>query len=67
METVVPKNVIDNYLEQIEVTDLNRASIRQVLACVANAETDPLNAGNILKHTKNIQKGSTVMQITTIA
>ena len=40
METVVPKNVIDNYLEQIEVTDLNRASIRQVLACVANAEKE---------------------------
>lgn len=38
METLIPKNVIDDYLEKIEVTDLNKASIRQVLACEVNAE-----------------------------
>ncbi|MCQ2056837.1 MAG: pyridoxal phosphate-dependent aminotransferase [Bacteroidaceae bacterium] len=38
METIIPKNVIDDYLEKIEITDLNKASIRQVLACEMNAE-----------------------------
>lgn len=38
METVIPKEVIDDYLESIEITDLNKASIRQVLACEMNAE-----------------------------
>ncbi|MBO4499330.1 MAG: pyridoxal phosphate-dependent aminotransferase [Bacteroidaceae bacterium] len=38
MKTVIPQQVIDNYLKKIEVTDLNKASIRQVLATVKNAE-----------------------------
>ena len=38
METIIPKSVIDDYLEKIEITDLNKASIRQVLACEMNAE-----------------------------
>lgn len=38
MKTVVPPSVIDDYLKEIEVEDLNRASIRQVLATVNNAE-----------------------------
>jgi len=38
MDTVIPKYVIDDYLEKIEVSDLNKASIRQVLACEMNAE-----------------------------
>jgi len=38
MKTIIPANVIDDYLKSIEVTDLNKASIRQVLACAMNAE-----------------------------
>jgi aspartate/methionine/tyrosine aminotransferase len=38
MNTIIPANVVDEYLKSIEVTDLNNASIRQVLACVLNAE-----------------------------
>ena len=38
MKTLIPANVIDDYLKSIEVTDLNKASIRQVLACELNAE-----------------------------
>ena len=38
MKTLIPVNVIDDYLEKIEVRDLNKASIRQVLACELNAE-----------------------------
>ena len=38
MKTVIPQNVIDDYLKEIEVSDLNKASIRQVLATVNNAE-----------------------------
>lgn len=38
MNTIIPKNVIDDFLKSIEVTDMNKASIRQVLACAMNAE-----------------------------
>lgn len=38
MKTIIPANVIDDFLKSIEVTDLNKASIRQVLACAMNAE-----------------------------
>lgn len=38
METVIPTQIIDNYLKEIEISDLNKASIRQVGAVVANAE-----------------------------
>nr|MBP8603382.1 pyridoxal phosphate-dependent aminotransferase [Bacteroidaceae bacterium] len=38
MKTLIPANVIDDYLKSIEVTDLNKASIRQVLACALHAE-----------------------------
>lgn len=38
MNTVIPKEIIDNYFKEIEIDDLNRASIRQVGAAVANAE-----------------------------
>ena len=38
MKTLIPANVIDDYLKSIEVTDLNKASIRQVLACALYAE-----------------------------
>lgn len=37
-DTVIPREVIDDYLKEIEITDLNKASIRQVLATVKNAE-----------------------------
>jgi len=36
--TLIPKEVIDSYLEKIEVKDLNKASIRQILATAAYAE-----------------------------
>lgn len=39
MNTVIPANVIDDYLSEIEISDLNIASIRQIGAVVANAET----------------------------
>ena len=39
MNTIIPQNVIDDFLKSIEVTDMNKASIRQVLACALNAET----------------------------
>lgn len=39
MNTVIPANVIDGYLSEIEISDLNKASIRQIGAVVANAET----------------------------
>lgn len=38
MNTIIPSQIIDDYLKSIEVQDLNNASIRQVLACVLNAE-----------------------------
>ncbi|MBQ0094304.1 MAG: pyridoxal phosphate-dependent aminotransferase [Bacteroidetes bacterium] len=38
MKTLIPTNVIDDFFKQIEITDLNKASIRQVLACEMNAE-----------------------------
>ena len=38
MKTIIPANVIDDFLKSIEVTDMNKASIRQVLACAMNAE-----------------------------
>ena len=38
MNTVIPKEIIDNYFKEIEIDNLNRASIRQVGAAVANAE-----------------------------
>ena len=38
MNTIIPQNVIDDFLKSIEVTDMNKASIRQVLACALNAE-----------------------------
>ena len=38
MKTIIPANVIDDFLKSIEVTNMNKASIRQVLACAMNAE-----------------------------
>ena len=38
MDTLIPRQVIDDFLSEMEVTDLNRASIRQVLMTVWNAE-----------------------------
>lgn len=38
METVIPKYVIDDFLKEMEVTDLNKASIRQILMTVWHAE-----------------------------
>lgn len=38
METIIPTNIIDDYLKEIEISDLNKASIRQIGAIVANAE-----------------------------
>lgn len=38
MNTIIPAEVIDSYLKKIEISDLNNASIRQILATVADAE-----------------------------
>lgn len=38
MNTIIPKEIIDSYFNDIEVHNLNRASIRQVGAAVAHAE-----------------------------
>ena len=38
MKSVIPQEVIDGFLKEIEISDLNKASIRQVLATVKNAE-----------------------------